>query len=183
MAMGKDKLPRLDTPRLSLRPVCPADRNDLIALEADAQVMRYLNGGQPVPEAGLTHASFLTPRGHEPEVLVAHHPESGAFIGWFALFDDGVVDGLRTAEVGYRLVRKGWGQGYATEGVSALIGTAFDALGYDRVLAETMLVNHASRRVLEKAGLVLIKTIFPNCLSAIPGAEHGEVVYEVRRTG
>ena len=34
------------------------------------------------------HASFLTPRGHEPEVLAAHPRESGVFIGWFALLDD-----------------------------------------------------------------------------------------------
>jgi RimJ/RimL family protein N-acetyltransferase len=151
----------------------------LIALEADAEVMRYLNGGQPVPVAGLADASFLTPRGNEPEVLSAHHRDSGMFIGWFALFDDGLVDGLRTAEVGYRLARKAWGEGYATEGVRALIETALGELGFERVRAETMAVNHASRRVLEKVGLVPIATIFPDCASAIPGAELGEVVYEI----
>lgn len=177
----KNKLPCLSTPRLSLRSICPADRNDLIALEADAQVMRYLNGGQPVPEAGLTGANFLTPRGHEPDVLAAHHRESGVFIGWFALFDDGLVDGLRTAEVGYRLARTAWGQGYATEGVRALLETAFGALGFERVRAETMTVNHASRRVLEKAGFLPFKTIFTDCTSPIPGAENGEVIYEIRK--
>ena len=171
----------LNTTRLALRPVSPADRADLIALEADAEVMRYLNGGQPVPEAGLSNADFLTPRGEEPEVLAAHHRASGAFIGWFALFDDGLVDGLRTAEVGYRLVRSVWGNGYATEGVQALIEAAFGTLGFDRVSAETMALNQASRRVLEKAGLLPIKTVFPNRSPAVPGAEGGEVIYEIRR--
>jgi RimJ/RimL family protein N-acetyltransferase len=175
------ELPHISTPRLHLRPVCPADRDDLIALEADAEVMRYLNGGQQVPEAGLPDAIFLTPRGHEPEVLAAHLRETGVFIGWFALFDDGMVDGLRTAEVGYRLVQGAWGKGYATEGVRTLVETAFGALGYDRVRAETMAVNQASRRVLEKAGFQLVETVFPECATPIPGAEHGEVVYEVRR--
>lgn len=181
MGIEKANVPRLSTPRLSLRSVCPADRKDLIALEADAQVMRYLNGGQPVPEAGLTDASFLTPRGHEPDVLAAHHRESGVFIGWFALFDDGLVDGLRTAEVGYRLVRSAWGQGYATEGVQALIGTAFGDLGFERVRAEVMTVNQPSRRVLEKAGLLPVKTVFPHCTTSVPGAEYGEVIYEIRK--
>ena len=170
------------TLHLILRPVSPADRADLIALEADVEVMRYLNGGQTVPEAGLLDADFLTPRGEEPEVLVAHHIESGAFIGWFALFDDGLVDGLRTSEIGYRLVRSSWGNGYATEGVRALIKAAFDILGVDRVRAETMSVNRASRRVLEKAGLCHIQTVYPHRTSAVPGAERGDVIYEIRRT-
>ena len=172
---------RIHTARLNLRPVTSSDRADLIALESDAQVMRYLNGGQPVPEAGLLDADFLTPRGGEPEVLAARHRASGAFIGWFALFDDGWVDGLRTAEIGYRLTRAAWGSGYATEGVQALIEVAFNTLGLDRVRSETMAVNQASRLVLEKAGLVHIDTVFPIHAQPIPGSEQGEVIYEIRR--
>ena len=138
----------IQTRSLSLRPVALTDRADLVALEADAEVMRYLNGGLPVPESGLPDADFLAPRGGEPEVLAAHDRASGDFIGWFAVFDEGWVDGLRTAEIGYRLSRAAWGQGYATEGVQALIATAFDSLGFERVRAETMAVNQASRRVL-----------------------------------
>lgn len=173
----------LNTARLTLRPVTPADRAELIALESDSEVMRYLNGGQPVPEAGLPDADFLTPRGEEPEVLVAHQRVSGSFVGWFALFDDGLVDGLRNAEIGYRLARSAWGKGYATEGVRALIEVAFDSLGIDRVNAETMTVNQASRRVLEKAGLHHIKTVFPTRALATVGAEQGDVIYEIRNSG
>jgi RimJ/RimL family protein N-acetyltransferase len=172
---------RLNTTRLNLRPVSAADCADLVALEADAEVMRYLNGGQPVPAAGRRNADFLTPRGEEPEVLAAHHRASGTFIGWFSLFDDGLVDGLRTAEIGYRLLRAAWGRGYATEGVQALIEAAFDTLGFDRVRAETMAVNQASRRVMEKAGLLHIATVFPKRAPAIPGAEQGDVMYEIRK--
>ena len=172
----------LNTNRLTLRPVSLADRADLIVLEADAEVMRYLNGGRPVPEAGLPDADFLTPRGDEPEVLATHYRGSGTFIGWFALFDDGWIDGLRTAEIGYRLLRAAWGKGYATEGVRALIEAAFDTMGYDRIRAETMAVNQASRRVLEKAGFRHVQTVFSKPNPPIPGAERGEVIYEIRKT-
>ncbi|MBP9906743.1 MAG: GNAT family N-acetyltransferase [Rhodoferax sp.] len=171
----------LNTAHLTLRPVSAADRADLIALEADAEVMRYLNGGLPVPDAGLSDADFLTPRGDEPEVLAVHHHAGGAFIGWFSLFDDGVVDGLRSAEIGYRLMRAAWGKGYATEGLRALIEAAFNTFGFDRVRAETMTVNQASRRVMEKAGLRHIKTVFPTRAPQIPGADQGEVIYEIRK--
>lgn len=148
----------LETPRLSLRPVRPSDRADLIALEADPEVMRFLNGGAPVPEAGLPDADFLTPRGMEPEVLVAHTRATGAFIGWFALFDDGLQDGLRCAEIGYRLSRSAWGQGLGTEGAGALLNDAFQRLGLDLIRAETAAANHASRRLLEKLGFRLTQT-------------------------
>ena len=172
---------RLNTDRLTLRQVRPSDRADLVALEADTEVMRYLNGGRPVPDAGLPDADFLTPRGEEPEVLTAHQQVSGAFVGWFALFDEGLVDGLRSAEIGYRLNRSSWGSGYATEGVNALIQAAFESFGYARVRAETMAANKASRRVLEKAGLRQIDMFFPKRSLFIPGAELGEVIYEIRK--
>jgi RimJ/RimL family protein N-acetyltransferase len=173
----------LNTARLALRPVRPADRTDLVALEADPEVMRFLNGGRPVPEAGCPGADFLTPRGSEPEVLAAHARDTGRFIGWFALFDDGLVDGLRTAELGYRLRRDAWGQGYGTEGAQALVADAFGRQGFDRVRAQTMVVNLGSRRVLEKAGFRHVETLFPTFAHPVPGSEQGEVIYEVRRDG
>lgn len=171
----------LSTRRLQLRSVTPADRDLLVALEADPEVMLFLNGGQPVPEAGCPDADFLTPRGTEPEVLVAIKRSTGQFIGWFALFDDGWVGGLRTAELGYRLHRAAWGQGLATEGVNALVAQALEQLGFDRVQAQTLSVNTGSRRVLEKCGFHHVETVFPACLRAMPGGETGEVVYERRR--
>ena len=171
----------LATARLILRSVTPADRDNLVALESDPQVMRYLNGGQPVPEAGLPDSDFLTPRGTEPEVLGAHEIASGHFIGWFAFFDDGEVDGLRTAEIGYRLASAAWGKGFATEGVRGLITQAFDLWGFDCIRAETMAVNSGSRRVMAKAGMRHVDTVFPRFKSPIPGAEQGEVIYEIRK--
>ena len=172
---------RLITSRLTLRPVRPDDRADLVALEVDPEAMWFLNGGRPVPEAGLADGDFLTPRGTEPEVLAAHGLSTGQFVGWFGLFDDGLIDGLRTAELGYRLRREAWGKGYATEGACALVAEAFERLGFDRVRAQTMAVNTGSRRVMEKAGFRHVDTVFPNFPEPIDGSEQGEVVYEIRR--
>ena len=179
--MSQVALPHLNTARLRLRPVTPADRAHLIALEADPEVMYFLNGGLPVPEAGLHDADFLTPRGTEPEVMAAREHASGRFLGWFALFDDGVVDGVNSAELGYRLCRTAWGKGYATEGVLALVAQAFGPMDFGRVWAQTMAVNLASRRVLEKAGFHHVDTVYPRSLFNIQGAVQGEVVYEIRQ--
>jgi RimJ/RimL family protein N-acetyltransferase len=173
---------RLETPRMTLRLVTPADRADLIALEADPEVMRYLNGGQPVPDEGLPEGEYLTPRGNEPEVMAAHDRQTGAFIGWFAFFDDGMITGKRRAEIGYRLRREAWGKGYASEGAGALVAHGFDRMGFDCIRAQTMAVNVGSRRVMEKIGMRYLETQFPDFADPIPGSELGEVVYEIWRT-
>lgn len=74
-----------------------------------------------------------------------------------------------------------WGLGYATEGAQALVHHAFTELGVDRIVATTMTVNTASRRVMEKAGLSLIRTFFEQWPEPIEGAEHGDVEYAVTR--
>jgi len=54
-------------------------------------------------------------------------------------------------QLGYRLRKLAWGQGYATEGSRALIRKGFTEFGVQRVTAEAMAENGASRRVMEKA--------------------------------
>jgi RimJ/RimL family protein N-acetyltransferase len=74
-----------------------------------------------------------------------------------------------------------WGQGYASEGSRALVDKAFRELGVDRVYAETMAVNTASRRVMEKAGLRYLRTFHADWPDRIPGDEHGDVEYALTR--
>ena len=85
-------------------------------------------------------------------------------------------------EVGYRLVRSAWGKGYATEGSRALIERGFTSLGVRRVVASTMVVNIASRRVLEKAGMRLVRTFHQPWPYPIEGDEHGDVEYALLRS-
>src|SRR5260370_31419466 len=82
---------------------------------------------------------------------------TGEFLGWFGFHPEG---GGRAGDfsLGYRLRRAAWGQGYATEGARGLIRKGFTELGVQRVVATTYQDNHASRRVMEKAGLTLVRT-------------------------
>lgn len=86
------------------------------------------------------------------------------------------VPGERVAETGMQLRPEAWGRGLAGEAVTALVEHGMRDLGLDRVVAGTMAVNAASRRVLEKAGL---EPTGPG--DERPGAEQGEVVYAVTR--
>lgn len=172
------ELPTLRSARLTLRPCSPSDCEAFIALEQDADVMRFLNGSVPVdPRTRDQDLPFLMPKGTEDYVWTARRTDTESFVGWFCLWP--VSD--KEAELGYRLRRQDWGQGLASEGASALVAWGFEHCGYRTITACTMTVNVASRRVLEKAGFHHTCTVQVDWAGAIPGGDQGEVQYEVSR--
>ena len=84
-------------------------------------------------------------------------------------------------ELGYRLYPAFWRLGLATEGARALIESAFKRLHLDRVVATTMADNAGSWRVLEKCGMRRVRTFYYPDADLMPGAEHGDFVYELTR--
>jgi RimJ/RimL family protein N-acetyltransferase len=172
----------LQTDRLVLRDFTEADAALIYELNSDPEVMRFLTGGEPTPRevvSGRIIPFFLSfhERGDGLGFWAAHTRTDGEFLGWFHLRP--AADG--SVELGYRLRRAAWNQGYATEGSRALIRKCFTDLGVDRVVAHTMTVNRPSRRVLEKSGLTLVRFYQSPDTPAIPGADQGEVEYAVTR--
>ncbi len=152
----------LETERLILRRFTPDDLDNLVALDGDPEVMRYLTGGPPTPRDVLQHE-------HLPAYLryyerytgygfwAAIEKATGDFLGWFHFRPlNGSPDD--EPELGYRLKRSAWGKGYGTEGSRALIRKGFAELGARRVVASTYQDNIGSRRVMEKAGMTLART-------------------------
>jgi RimJ/RimL family protein N-acetyltransferase len=175
---------RLETARLRLRRLTVDDVDHLYELDADPLVMRYINGGRETPRDEVAHEvlprmmrwyDVRTDVGHWAGELVA----SGEFVGWFGLspVDDDPAD----LSLGYRLRREFWGQGLASEGCRALVRAAFNDIGAERVSAETMTANKASRRVMEKAGLKFSHTFFAEWPDVIEGSDLGDVHYAVTR--
>jgi len=167
----------LVTERLRLRPVTPADADDLYALERDPEVMRYLNGGKPTPRhPPADHGQlFRMPRGVESDVWAAFHRGDDRFLGWFALGP--CIDGV--GRLGYRLHRRTWGQGYGLEGAAALVDHGFRTLGLAAIHADTMAVNLPSRRVMEKLGMRHLRSYQEHYDEPVPGCEEGEVEYGI----
>ena len=152
----------LETERMVLRRFTARDVDHLVDLDSDPEVMRFLTGGTPTPRQMIERE--ILPRfiyfyrcfpGYG--YWAAVEKGSGAFLGWFSFHprDNG---SLGDVELGYRLRRSAWGEGYATEGARALIRKGFGELGVRRVFATTYQDNLASRRVMEKAGMKLVRT-------------------------
>ncbi len=175
----------LETERLALRHFTGADVDRLVALDSDRAVMKFLTGGRPTPRDTIVDevlprliASYDDIDGYG--VWAADERASGQFVGWFAL-QPREGRGADEPELGYRLRRASWGRGYATEGSRALIRKAFTELGALSVLAETMAVNLASRRVMERLGMTHLRTFHETWEDPIEGVEHGEVEYRITR--
>lgn len=161
----------LFTKRLKLVPIADSHVPLVVELDSDPAVKRFIDGGKPstLVEAEEFVASSAGNR------WIAFTLAERAFVGWFAW-----VPGPNDQhELGYRLRSDCWGRGFATEGAVALRDLAFGNLVSRRLWAQTMTVNVASRRVLEKTGLRLVRTFFQEWPDVIEGSEHGDVEYEL----
>src|ERR1700722_4212216 len=152
----------LETPRLILRQFTEADVDNLFNLNSDPEVMRYLTGGEPTPREEIRDQIIPVHLGVYDRLdrlgtRAAEAAATGEFLGWFH-FRPGPDGDIANIDLGYRLRRAAWHQGYATEGSRALISLGFTDLGVERVFGHTMTVNTASRRVMEKCGLTLVRT-------------------------
>jgi RimJ/RimL family protein N-acetyltransferase len=67
------------------------------------------------------------------------------------------LDNTPEIEVGYRLARRFWGMGFATEAARESLRYGFEELGLDRIVAVVQPENIASCRVVEKIGLRYVK--------------------------
>jgi RimJ/RimL family protein N-acetyltransferase/uncharacterized damage-inducible protein DinB len=173
----------LETERLLLRPLTESDLDNLVELNSDPEVLRFLTGGKPIPREDIAGKFLPKVFGYYQRFSglgywAAEEKSTGEFLGWFAL-EPGHGESAVDVELGYRLRRAAWGKGYATEGSRALVRRAFAELSVERVYAETMAVNARSRRVMAKSGLRYLRTFHVDWDEPIEGTEHGEVEYAV----
>ena len=180
MATGMPGEVVLETDRLVLRRFTRDDVDALVELDSDPEVTRFVTGGTPEFDAEMLDA-WLGQYERWPAygTFAAVEKTSGRFLGWFHLRpNQGHAD---EPELGYRLIRDVWGNGYATEGSRALIDKAFTDLGATRVWAEAMAIHAASRRVMENSGMRFVRTFHADWPYRIPGDEHGDVEYAITR--
>ena len=176
--------PHLRTARIDLVPMTPEHLPELVRLDADPEVMRHLLG-RARTEAEVH--DFWGPVCADTEAdavglgwWVGWSRATGDFLGWWDLSPRRPVD-LRPAEAeaGWRLVRRHWHRGYATEGATAVLDHGFGTVGLETVWAETMAVNTASRAVMDRLGMRHVRTEHRSWEHPLPGADPGEVVHEL----
>lgn len=146
----------IETPRLCLYEFADSDAPDFYELNADPEVMRY-TGDKPF--ATIEEARELVRnykqyelRGYGRWTMI--HKQTGEFIGWCGLR---YLEDWQETDIGYRLLRRFWNQGYATEAGKASIEYGFNQLSLPRIIGRARKDNLPSIRVLEKLGLAFEK--------------------------
>ena len=113
----------LETPRLMLRRFTRADADNLVSLNADPDVMRFITGGVPIGRGEIEEDLLPAFLGYYERFdgygfWAAVEKRTGEFLGCFYLTPhEGGAPG--EAELGFRLRKSAWGKGYATEGSRA----------------------------------------------------------------
>lgn len=147
---------RIDSPRLLLRAVETVDLPDLLEINGDPEVTRFLPyatwKSMQDGEAWLARMAALGLSGTGQQLVIVRRTDSKV-IGTMLLFK--YDEGSSRLELGYALGRPYWRQGYMRESIVAACAHAFDTLGIRRMEAEVNPDNLASCALLVAVGFTL----------------------------
>lgn len=149
-----------ETEHMTLQRTNWPDVDDIVALNADDEVMRYRGDGRPMTAARVLSEEMPRLMAHNQRAdrlgcWVARDRPTGNFLGWFTVTP--VDEPVRTVELGYRLRRRAWGKGYCREGALLMLEMA-RAARVSTVIATAVADDLEYRQVLEQVGLQIVRT-------------------------
>jgi RimJ/RimL family protein N-acetyltransferase len=162
----------ISTPRLLLRELKSADAPALFEVLGDPETMRFYPRPYSREEVDEWIGRQIGRYAMGAGLLGVVLRDSGTLIGDCGLVWQ-EVEGVQEPEIGYHVHREHQGRGYATEAARAVRDYAFGTLGCDHVISMIRPENLASRRVAEKNGLTVDRTVFWR------GYDH--CVYQIRK--
>ncbi|AUP79051.1 GNAT family N-acetyltransferase [Flavivirga eckloniae] len=156
----------IETERLILRELRLSDLEGMYELDSDPEVHRYL-GNKPIKtreESKKIIADIIhqyNERGIGRWALI--NKQTKEFMGWsgIKLNKEHPLNGFdEYYDVGYRIIKRFWGKGYATESGKAAVDYAFKVLKLPELYGITEMGNQASHNALLKIGLDYVEDFF-----------------------
>jgi len=146
----------LSSARTTVREVSASDLPDLMEVNGDPEVTRFLPYATWQSEADglawLERMNMLVAAGTARQLVIVRSSDKKV-IGTALLFK--FDESSNRLELGYALGCAYWRQGYAAEALRAVLSHAFGAMGIRRVEAEVNPSNEASNRLLRLLGFTL----------------------------
>ncbi|MEL6440389.1 MAG: GNAT family N-acetyltransferase [Cyanobacteria bacterium J06621_8] len=150
----------LETPRLTVRYITSQDAAALVPILGDAEVMRYsivgVHNQKQIKQFIEQRLLSYLERGFGLYGLV--HKQEGVLIGYCGFFIQSLEE-HQEVEIGYRLAKKYWGQGLATEAAQAIFQYGQERFNFKRFTCLIEPANTRSVRVASKLGMKLEKMI------------------------
>ncbi len=146
----------LETPRLILRQFTQADAPLILSLNSDPEIVKYVHEPtlKTIEQAEKILTDIILPQyKNNLGRWAIHVKDSMDFIGWCGLKYLPEPDEI---DLGYRLMQKAWGHGYATEAAQASLDYGFKELDLKLITGRAHIENLASIKVLEKLDMDFI---------------------------
>jgi ribosomal-protein-alanine N-acetyltransferase len=153
----------IQTKRLILRELLSTDVDGMFSLNSDPEVHRYL-GTSPVTTKVHSQKDIeFIQRQYVANGIgrwAVIERSTNIFLGWagLKLITTQTNNHIDYYDLGYRLINKYWGQGYATESAQAIVNYGFKTLNLREIYGIADVLNTGSIRVLEKVGLKKLET-------------------------
>ena len=146
------------TTRLRLEPIGPQHSGDLYRLHRDPAIAEWYGIWTEASAAETAHRFAAGWERDGVSKWIAYDRSSGELIGRGGL-SRVQVDGAERLELGWVVLGRFWGNGYATEIGRAALSFAFDELDADEVVAFTEPHNTRSRAVMERLAMTYRRDI------------------------
>ena len=174
----------LHTERLLLRQWREEDLEPISALCADPAVMEFLSAKR---DRGTTISRVEAWSSHLSEHgwgnWAIELKQTFEFMGFVGISNlDAGHPFFPGVELAWRLAKRHWGHGYATEGGHACLKVAFDTLGLPEVIATTALGNVRSSAVMVRLGMKGPESTFPHPGVPIDNPLRTHVLYRISRS-
>lgn len=148
----------LETPRLIIRQWKDSDHAPYIQLNQDEEVMEFFPSTTTAAQT-LEQIDRFTTRIEEQGYgfFAVERKDNGQFIGFTGLSQPGFESYFTPCvEVGWRLSKANWNQGFATEAATACLQFGFEDLGLNEIYSFTSVHNLRSERVMQKTGMLKV---------------------------
>lgn len=156
---------QIETERLILRSILPTDIDGMFELDSDPEVHKYL-GNKPFNTKSQSEQNINEIINQYQELGIGRwamiNKQTHEFMGWSGLkLNTITLNGHSNFyDVGYRIIKRYWGEGYATESSIAALDYGFNKLNLDTIYGITVKDNQASHHVLLKIGLKYIEDFY-----------------------
>jgi RimJ/RimL family protein N-acetyltransferase len=146
------------SPRLGFRNWKEEDIAMMAEINADADVMKYFPAIQSIGETAAFIEKMQKQMAEKGYCYFAVDKlEDGAFIGFIGLSEKTFEAAFTPCiDIGWRLSKKEWNNGYATEGAKRCLEYGLNELNIPKIVAIAPKINTPSERVMQKIGMVKV---------------------------